>query len=160
MEGRTWRNEVDGTVEAGLEAMAVKCRVTLQFPQIFKLQLLRGDWFRIYKIHVFFRNHHHPILTSLPDSLHSCTASECQTLSFLTTTIFSRDVSLVDETQCREYLNTSISAMSFSSAVSFRLISSRVNTDICPNGMQFSVDPAGLLPYRARGMLQTFLVEP
>ena len=93
----------------------------------------------------------------IPNFLHLCTVSECQLPSHSRQRdILSRDVSLVDETHCREHLNTSISLGVFRSAsftVSFRVV---------PSDKRYAVfvDPAGPLLYCARGMLQTSVVEP
>ena len=76
---------------------------------------------------------------------------------------FSKDVSLVDESQCRAYqcLSEFFDQFPWTLTVSFHLFSSRSvdKYSYLTQPMQYSVDPAGLLPYRAR-YAADFIVEP
>ena len=76
----------------------------------------------------------------------------------------SKDVTLVDESQCRAFqrLSELFDQFPWTLTVSFHFILSRSmdRYSYLPQPLQYSVDSARLLPYRARGMLQTFIVEP
>ena len=85
---------------------------------------------------------------SMPNSLHLCIVSECQLPSHSQQhDILSRDVSLVDETQCREHFNTSMSLGVFRPAsftVNFRVVPSDKRYAVfCRSSMSSSVPCTG-----------------